>query len=60
MKVKDLIKQLKKMPQDENVGYSLHDYDSGDSDNVNHVALINDNECSNDSGKAMHRVVLTS
>lgn len=58
MKVKDLIKELKKMPQDEAVGFSLHDYDTGDSENVNSVRLVEDDDCDNDTGKAMHRVVL--
>jgi len=48
------------MPQNERVGYSLHDYDTGDSENVNHVTLVLDEDCDNDDGKAQHRVVLTS
>lgn len=58
MKVKDLIKELKKMPQDEQVGFAHHDYDCGDSDTISHVSLVEDDECTNDSGKARHKVVL--
>ena len=56
--VKQLIKELKKMPQNEAVGFALHDYDTGDSEHVSGVCLVRDEDCTNDTGKAMHRVVL--
>ncbi|RZD19695.1 hypothetical protein [Pseudoalteromonas sp. MEBiC 03485] len=58
--VKELIKELKKMPQNAQVGFALHDYDTGDSENVNSVTVVNDEDCTNDTGKAMHRVVLNT
>lgn len=58
MKVSALIKKLKMMPQDLEVGYTLHDYDCGDSENINSVTLLDDNEIANDSGIANHNVVL--
>ena len=60
MKVKDLIKELKKMPQNEKVGFSHHDYAEGDSELIKSVTLVNDEDCTNDTGRAMHRVVLNS
>ena len=58
MIVKDLIKELKQMPQNEQVGFALHDYDNGDSENISGVCVTEDEDCLNDLGKAMHRVTL--
>lgn len=57
MIVKDLIKQLKAMPQDEEVGFALHDYSAGYSENINSVQVVNDDDLT-DMNEPMHRVVL--
>ncbi len=51
MTVKDLISELKKMPQDASVGFQQHDYDSEMSDSIHYV---DKNECDG----ARHQVVL--
>ena len=58
MKVKQLIKELKKMPQNEEVGLRAHDYDAGDSDSVFCVTHWNDEEATNYSNKIQHRVTI--
>ena len=58
MLVKDLIKALKKMPQEEEVGWAAHDYDCGDSDPVSFVVLIDNDGIENESGELRHRVVM--
>ena len=58
MLVKELIKELEKMPQNEEVGTCAHDYDCGDSDSICDVSYIEDHEVDNDSGVADRRVVI--
>ena len=60
MRVKDLIKQLKKMPQNESVGIMFGDYQEGNSDPVSGVRVVDDNDCANEGNKAKHRVVIDS
>lgn len=59
MKVKQLIKELKKMPQNTEVGWQAHDYSLGDSDAIVHVAYIGDEEPDNDANEINHTVVLS-
>lgn len=59
MNVKDLIKELKKMPQEEEVGFALHDYSDGYSENINSVRVVKNNDLT-DRETPMHRVVLSS
>ncbi|GEK11881.1 hypothetical protein [Pseudoalteromonas peptidolytica] len=56
--VKELIKRLKEMPQDEQVGIAQHDYEDGVSDGAFSVNFISDSDV--ESGKPMHRVVISS
>lgn len=58
MKVKQLIKELKKMPQDLEVGFRVHDYDMGDSDSIREVNYIGDEEPDNDRGEINHPVII--
>ena len=43
MKVRDLIKQLQKMPLDANVYFQPHDYQDGYADPVHSVSFCGDN-----------------
>ena len=60
MKVKQLIKKLKKMPQNAEVGWEAHDYSLGDSDAIDHVAYIGDEKPDNDAKAINYPVVLSS
>lgn len=57
MKVKELVKLLKTMPQDEEIGFTQHDYSDGYSENINSVRVVNDDDLT-DLKKPMHRVVI--
>ena len=59
MTVKELIRRLKKMPQDAGVGLAQHDYDLGDSDSVSGVHFVGDEEPDNDRGVIDHPVVIS-
>lgn len=56
--VKELIKRLKEMPQDEQVGIAQHDYEDGVSDGAFSVNFISDSDV--ESVEPMHRVVISS
>ena len=60
MKVRELIKELKKMPQDEECGQTNHDMGVGDSFSIYAVMKIDDDMACNDSGLVDHRVVICS
>lgn len=48
------------MPQNEEVGMAMHDYDAGDSDPISTVVVVDDDEVTNDTGKVSHRVVISA
>jgi hypothetical protein len=58
MTVEDVIKRLKKMPQEEECGFRDHDMNLGDSSSIFGVEHLTDDECENDSGKIDHPVVI--